>query len=154
MPMNPQDKEQWATDLESGEFAQGPGMLTHVPEGNFDPNVQRTPLTDPAQLNGARHCCLGVLCYRIWQDGKLGFEPYINDEGSVVWGLTKDGYPQSSYLPVKVMEAAGYGPDDVWQTPNLYIRGREISGAAGVLNDGGNHDFRAIAKAIREDTSL
>jgi hypothetical protein len=75
--MVPEIKEQWLTDLRSGEFKQGIGRL----EG------------------GGKFCCLGVLCFRAWQAGITTREIIAGD---AVYGKSWTGS-----MPTEVTRWAG-----------------------------------------------
>ena len=135
MTMNPEIREQWAKDLESGDYPQGRGFLRT--DGGF--------------------CCLGVLCEQAVRAGvisRFGLDenPYtaepaedVSDGSASVYGTSLES-PENSmaYLPLKLIRWADLNYAD----PHVICETDEETTLA-ELNDRGT-SFGEIARLVRE----
>jgi hypothetical protein len=122
MPMNPEIKAQWLTDLRSGEFEQGRGYL------NIDGKL----------------CCLGVLCE---QAVRAGVIESSGGQGMVRYDGKEDVLSPKVREWAGLPETNKY---DNPNNPTVTVLGTEASLAE--LNDGENtwepHTFGQIADLI------
>lgn len=134
MPMNPEIKAQWITDLRSGEFEQGTGQLHYES-------------TDGKQ----RYCCLGVLCRLAQKAGIV--TPQIEGDPGDGYMVRYDG--ATSMLPNSVVDWAGledHGSGDVLITMSQRL-GKVL---ATTLNDSHawKYTFAQIADALEADETV
>ncbi len=130
--MNPIIKEQWAADLESGDYAKCTGALCRPGKGHDS------------------FCCLGLLCniFAEQQGGEEGFDEKIGKDGSSLRApcLTFDG--EKGILPRRVREWAGL------ESANPAIMHEGQKRCLATLNDGTfgaeKLNFKEIAVKIRE----
>lgn len=119
--MNPEIKADWLTALRSGAYKQGRGFLKY------------------SAGDGARYCCLGVLCELA---AKAGIIEGSEDDGDDVHRFQG----QTSYLPSEVAQWA-----DIHYQGKIY---RDSEGRVKVdladLNDY-KMDFYDIAEVIEEE---
>lgn len=124
--MNPQIRDQWVANLNSGEYEQGKGSLTRIsPDGT------------------EKNCCLGVLCEMAVKAG-IVYRTNTSAGGTVSYGTDyideSDGYP-----PQAVVEWAGLDSF----SPTLTVDG--VQQNASNLNDRtDNLTFPQIAALIAD----
>jgi len=122
MPMNPEIKAQWLTDLRSGEFKQGQNYL------NADGKL----------------CCLGVLCE---QAVKAGVIESREDDGIILYDGKEDVLSPKVREWAGLPETNKYGNPN---NPTVTVEDTEASLAE--LNDGEHtwepHTFGQIADLI------
>jgi len=99
-----------------------------------------------------KFCCLGVLCDLAAQAGLAKWESsdvYGETISTLVDGNNRRGLPWV-LLPPDIAKWAGIEPDGKLRKPLIEDTGLFYDTLAGV-NDGGHHDFSAIARLIEDD---